>query len=65
MRILSLLIYLIYFGSDKQLGVAIIHALNARRGRQICFGIFLIIVIALGLGLGIYYGYVLPKAQGH
>ncbi|KZP24797.1 t-SNARE [Athelia psychrophila] len=50
---------------DKQLGVAIIHALNARRGRQICFGIFLIIVIALGLGLGIYYGYVLPKAQGH
>lgn len=42
--------------SHKNLVQAVVHAANARRGRQVCFGVFLIIVLALALGLGLHYG---------
>lgn len=41
---------------NAQLGTAVKHALNARRGRQICFGIFVAIIVILALVLGIYFG---------
>jgi len=41
---------------NTQLTTAVKHALNARRGRQICFGIFVLIIVVIGLAVGLYYG---------